>query len=67
MEKRKQVFACNEDYLKFGFTSVEVNGKVGPQCVLCLKIFADSSLKEPKPPRHLESNHEKFVHKTLEV
>ena len=32
MAKRKQVFAYSDDYLK-GFTLVEVNGEVRPQCV----------------------------------
>ena len=32
MAKRKQVFAYNDDYLKLGFTSVEVNGEVSVYC-----------------------------------
>ena len=46
MPKQKQVFAYDDDYLKLGFISVEVNGKVRPQCVLCLKVLAHSSLKK---------------------
>ena len=46
---------------------MEVDGEVRPQCVFCLKHLAHSSLKEPKLCRHLESNHEKCVNKTLEV
>ena len=60
MAKRKQVVAYNDDYLKLGFTSVEVNGELRPQCVLCLKVLAHSSLKEAKLCRHLEANHEKL-------
>ena len=67
MAKRKQVVAYNDDYLKLGFTSVKVNGEVRPQCVLCLKVLAHSSLKETKLCRHLEANHEKFVNKILDV
>ena len=67
MAKRKQVFAYNDDYLKLRFTSIEVNGEVRPQCVLCLKVLAHSSLKEAKLRRHFEANHEKFVNKTLDV
>ena len=62
-----QVFAYNDNYLKLGFTSVEVNGEVRPQCVLCLKVLVHSSLKEAKLRWHLEANHEKFVNKTLDV
>ena len=67
MAKQKQVIAYNDDYLKLGFISVKVNGEVRPQCVLCLKVLAQSSLKEVKLHRHLEANHEKFVSKTLDV
>ena len=67
MAKRKQVFAYNKDCLKLRFTSMEVNGKVRPQRVFCLKLLAHSFLKEAKLHRHLESNHKKCVDKTLEV
>ena len=53
--------------LKLGFTSIEVNGKVRPQCVLCLTVLAHSSLKETKLRLHPESNHGNFVNKSLEV
>ena len=59
--------AYNDDYLKLGFTLVEVNGEVRPQCMLCLKVLAHSSLKKAKLCRHLEANHEKFVNKILDV
>ena len=63
MSKRKQIFLYNEDFLKFGFTSVEVNGEVRPQCMLCLEVLAHSSLKEAKLQRHLKSKHEKYLGK----
>ena len=63
MAKRKQIFSYNEDFLNFGFTSVEVNGEVRPQCVLCLQVLAHSSLKEAKLQRHLKSKHEKYLGK----
>ena len=67
MTKRKQVFTYNDEYLKLGFTSIEVNGEVRQQCVLCLTVLAHSSLKETKLRRHLESNHGNFVNKSFEV
>ena len=67
MAKRKQVFAYNDEYLKLGFTSIEVNGEVRAQCVLCLTVLAHSSLKETKLLWHLQSNHGNFVNKSLEV
>ena len=44
-----------------------MNGEVRPQCALCLTVLAHSSLKETKLCRHLESNQENFVNKSLEV
>ena len=49
--------------LKLGFTSIEVNGEVRPQCVLCLEVLAHSSLKETKLKHHLVSKHEKYLDK----
>ena len=46
MAIRKQIFSYNEDFLKSGFTSVEVNGEVRLQCVLCLEVLTHSSLKK---------------------
>ena len=66
MAKRKQIFSYNKDFLKFGFTSVEVNGEVRPQCVLCLEFLAHSSLKKAKLQRHLKSKHEKYLGKDYE-
>ena len=48
------------------FTSVEVNGQVRPECVLCLEVLAHSSLKKTKLKRHLESKHEKYLYKNHE-
>jgi len=67
MAKRKQVFAYNGGCFKLGFISVKVNGEVRPQCVLCLKFLAHSSLTEAKFRQQLESNHEKFINENLEV
>ena len=66
MAERKQVFSYNANFLKLGFTSVEVNGEVRPQSVLCLEVLAHSSLKEIKLKRHLESKHEKYFDKDHE-
>ena len=35
--------------------------------MFCLKVLAQSTLKEAKLRRHLESNHEKCIDRTLEV
>ena len=66
MANRKQVFSYKANFLKIGFTSVEVNDEVRPQCVLCFKVLAHSFLKETKVKRHLKSKHEKYLDKSHE-
>ena len=61
MAKRKQVLTCNDNYLNLDFTSVKVNGEVRPQCVLCVEVLGNSSLKEAKLRRNLETKHVKHV------
>jgi len=57
--KRKQAFVYADNYLKQGFTSVEVNGEIRSQCVFCLEVFclevlAHVSLKEVELRGYLE-------------
>ena len=66
MAKRKQAFTCKDNYLNLGFTLVEVNGEVRPQCIICLEVLAHSSLKEVKLQRHLKSKHSKYVDKSCD-
>ena len=52
--------------MNLGFNSVEVNGEVRPQCVICVEVLAHSSLKEAKLQRHLESKQAKYVDKSCD-
>ena len=47
----------NEEYLKYGFVSVQHRGECLPQCVICIKTLSNSAMKPSLLKRHLESNH----------
>lgn len=51
----KRKYDC--DYLKFGFTSIEVNREVRPQCVICAAVLSNEALKPTKLERHLKTAH----------
>ena len=53
MSKRKY----NEEYIKYGFVSVQHRGECLPQCVVCMKTLSNSAMKPSLLKRHLESNH----------
>jgi len=67
MAKRKQECACNDNYLKLRFTSVEVNREIRPQCVLCSEDLAHGSLKQAKLRWHLGQKRVKYVDEYLEL
>ena len=53
MSKRKY----NEEYIKYGFVSVQHRGECLPQCVICMKTLSNSAMKPSLLKRHLESKH----------
>ena len=44
-------------YIKYGFTSIEHNVEILPQCVVCLKALCNAAIKPSLLKRHLERNH----------
>ena len=44
-------------YTKYGFTSIEHNAEILPQCVVCLKTLCNAAMKPSLLKRHLERNH----------
>lgn len=56
----------SESYLQFGFTSIEQNGIVIPQCVICHKTLGNDSMKPSLLTRHLEKVHPEFINKDLD-
>ena len=47
----------DNDYIKFGFTSIEVNRETRPQCVICAVVLSNDALKPAKLERHLKTVH----------
>ena len=43
--------------IKYGFTSIEHNAEILPQCVVCLKTLCNAAMKLSLLKRHLERNH----------
>ena len=52
------------EYLQYGLTSITVNGEEYGQCVVCLKVFGNDSLKPNKLKAHLQT-HPDHVNKNL--
>ena len=46
-----------ESYLNFGFISTDLGDAPRPQCVICLEILANASMKLSKLARHQETKH----------
>lgn len=47
----------DNSFIKFGFTSIESNGQIKPQCVICAIVLANDVLKPAKLKHHLETVH----------
>lgn len=62
----KRKYTSNEDYLKFGFTCIEFNGKVKPQCVTYAVVLSNEALKPAKLERHLKTMHPTISDKSAE-
>lgn len=56
----------DDDYIKLGFTSIEINGETRPQCVLCTAVLANDALKPSKLERHLKTVHAYFSNRSRE-
>lgn len=54
----------NDDYIRYGFTCLMVDGDARPQCVMCTEVLANDSLKPVKMKRHLHTKHPTHIDKT---
>lgn len=62
----KRVLSYKDDFLKIGFTEIkDRSGVVRPQCICCLQILSNESLKENKLKRHMHTVHPTMVNKPL--
>lgn len=62
MSKRKY----KSEYLKFGFGSVVNKNIDQPQCLLCLKVYANESMKPKIMETHLNKEHPEHAEKPLD-
>jgi hypothetical protein len=54
------------EYIKLGFTSIEINGQTRPQCVICATVLANDALKPAKLERHLKTVHPNYCDRPRE-
>lgn len=47
----------DSDCIKFGFTAIEVNKEIRPQCLICAAVLSSEALKPAKLERHLKTVH----------
>ncbi|XP_025203978.1 protein FAM200B-like [Melanaphis sacchari] len=63
----KRALPYKDDFLKFGFTEIKVrSGLVRPQCVFCLQVLSNESMKENQLKRYLNTVHLILINKPLQ-
>ena len=53
----KKKFKYDASFPKYGFTTITKNRIIKLQCVICLEVLSETSLKLSKLKRHLETKH----------
>lgn len=56
----------DESYLKFGFVCKDADKEPKPQCVLCLEVLANASMKPSKLIRHQKTKHSDTILKPIQ-
>lgn len=56
----------NIEYLQLGFTFAETKDEPKPQCIICLQVLPNGSMKPSKLRRHFETKHIDFTSKSLD-
>ncbi|KAL4152798.1 hypothetical protein QTP88_000631 [Uroleucon formosanum] len=56
----------NTEYLQLGFTFAGTEDESKPQCIICLEILSNESMKTSKLRRHFETKHGEFTSKSLD-
>jgi hypothetical protein len=55
---RKDMRRRNQyDFIKFGFSSVVINGEERPQCAICCEALANGSFNVNKLMQHVKTKH----------
>lgn len=55
-----------DEYLKYGFISIEENSIEKPFCIICYKILENNAFIPAKLRRHLDSVHKELCNKNIE-
>eukprot|EP00102_Acyrthosiphon_pisum_P021127 XP_016658337.1 PREDICTED: zinc finger BED domain-containing protein 5-like isoform X2 [Acyrthosiphon pisum] len=58
---RTKVRKYNTEYLQLGFTFARTEDEPKPQCIICLEILSNESMKPSKLRRHFETKHGEFT------
>ncbi|CAG9790709.1 unnamed protein product [Diatraea saccharalis] len=64
MASKKRKFS--DDYIKFGFTFIERDELQLPQCVICMKVLSNDSMRPSRLERHLNQQHPTLSSKSKE-
>jgi hypothetical protein len=64
-EKNVKKRKYNDDFLRYGFTSIVTAGIEKPQCVICNEVLSAESMKPNKLKRHFDSKHLSFADKDI--
>ncbi|XP_026476289.1 protein ZBED8-like [Ctenocephalides felis] len=63
-ENRRRTY--QEEFLNYGFTQIEDNGTMKPQCVVCMKVLRPESFKKSQLKKHLDNVHSQLSSKQRE-
>lgn len=64
-KRNKIVRKYDSDFIRYGFIQSPQNNDL-PQCVVCLQVLSNESLKPNKLKRHLDTKHSELKNKTKE-
>lgn len=56
----------NEEYIKFGFSSVEIAGSIQPHCIICRETLSNETMVPSKLQRHLQTRHSNYAEKSVD-
>lgn len=63
-KKRKVIRKYDPEYINLGFTFTNVNDEPRPQCVICLEILSNQSMKPSLLKRHFNTKHSTLQNKS---
>jgi hypothetical protein len=55
-----------EEFIKYGFTSIVIKGEEWPQCVICCEVLENELFKVNKLIRRLKTKHDSMVDRGID-